>query len=142
MSRKIGKQIVYLYGKNIPKSGKTVFEFGGIKMCHRSIGADKSDLLIHVDSKIVVRSYPAKTDRSVVLDDMAYNVKKIEHFLHHPESYDVQPKPDAVKIKKDDEDVVYDMPREPSYSRSGNYAHLNKDADEPIKKYNMRNQKW
>ena len=142
MSRKIGKQIVYLYGKNIPKSGKTVFEFGGIKMCHRSIGADKSDLLIHVDSKIVVRSYPAKTDRSVVLDDMAYNVKKIEHFLHHPESYDVQPKPDAVKIKKDDEDVVYDMPREPSYSRSGNYAHLNKDADEPIKKYNQKDFRW
>jgi len=141
MTKRIGKQIVYLYGKNIPKSGKSVFEFGGMKMCHRSIGADKSDLLVHIDSKIIVRSYPAKTERSVVLDDMAYNIKKIEHFLHHPESYDVQPKPDAVKIKKDDEDVVYDTHREPSYSRSGNYNHLNKDVAVK-KKYNQKEFRW
>ncbi len=137
-----GKQIVYLYGKNIPKSGKSVFEFGGIKMCHRSIGADKCDILVHIDSGIVARAYPAKTERSVVLDDMADNIRLVEHFIRNTESYSIEERPKKFKIKKDDEDKVYDTHKEPSYSRSGNYAHLNKDADEPTKKYNQKDFKW
>ena len=141
MSQKTGKQIVYLYGKNIPKSGKSVFEFGGIKMCHRSIGADKSDLLVHIDTAAIIRSYPAKTDRSVVLDDMAQNLKILNHFIAHRESYSVEERPKPEKKKDNDADVTYAMFKEPSYSRSGKFNHLNKDAVVK-KKYDIRKSKW
>ena len=69
-----GKPVVFLYNGVIPKSGKAIIEFGGIKLCHRSIKADKSDLLVHVESKIIIRSYLMKTDRSIILDDIANNI--------------------------------------------------------------------
>ncbi len=87
------KQIVYLYEGVIPKSGKSVIEFGGIKCCHRSIKKDKCDLLVHVDSGIIIRSFPISTQRSQILDDMANHVDKLKHFISHPEAYLIRERP-------------------------------------------------
>jgi len=90
MKMQNGKQVVFLYDGVIPQSGKSVIEFGGYKLCHRSIKKDKSDILVHVDSKIVVRAYPIGADRSVVLDDLATNIVKLKDFIDNPESYEIQ----------------------------------------------------
>ena len=138
-----GRQVVYIYDGHIAKSGKTIFEFGSHKLAHIDKVADKSALLVDVESRVILRSYPAKADRSVILNDLADNFKRLEHFLRNPESYEVKHRPKIDKKKADaDEDVVYNIEREPSYSRSGNYAHLNKDADEPMKKYNQKEFRW
>ena len=145
MTKRIGKQIVYLYDGVLPKSGKQVTQFADHTLIHRSIKGDKSDLLVHLDSRVIIRSYPLGTDRSVILNDLADNFKRLEHFLRNPESYEVKHRPKIDKKKADaDEDVVYNIEREPSYSRSGNYAHLNKDYEptKELKKYNMKDIKW
>lgn len=122
-----GKPVVFLYNGVIPKSGKAIIEFGGIKLCHRSIKADKSDLLVHVESKIIVRSYPMKTDRSIILDDIANNIDKLKRFIEAPEAYKVE---ERVKLSKTKENAEYTPQKDfqgLSYSRSGIYAHLNGD---------------
>ena len=99
-----GKQIVFVYTGVIPKSGKAIIEFGGIKLCHRSIKADKSDLLVHVESKTIVRSYPMKTDRGIILDDIANNIDRLKHFIEAPEAYKVE---ERVKLSKTKENAEY-----------------------------------
>jgi len=76
------------------------------------------------------------------LDDLAANFKRLEHFLRNPESYEVRHKPEADKEKADaDAEIVYNIEHEPSYSRSGKYAHLNKDVIVK-KKYNQKDFRW
>lgn len=147
---KNGKPVVFLYNGVIPKSGKAIIEFGGIKLCHRSIRADKSDLLVHVDTKIIVRSYPIKTDRGIVLDDIANNIDKLKHFIEAPEAYLLE---ERVKLSKKEEDVSNtpsNADKKPSYSRAGNYAHLNDDNPSCVtgcgrkekKRFNVGEAKW
>ena len=80
---------VWLYTGVVPKSGSQVIEFGGIKLVHRSVAKDKSDLLVHYDTRVVVRLYPKKTDRSIVLDDVAKNIDKLKRFILEPNRYDM-----------------------------------------------------
>lgn len=82
-------QKVRLYEGHLAKSGKSILEFGGHKLSHVSKVADKSDMLVHNESKVVLMSYPAKTDRAIVLDNLAENVHKLEHYLKHPESFEI-----------------------------------------------------
>ena len=155
-------QKVRLYEGHLAKSGKSILEFGGHKLSHVSKVADKSDMLVHNESKVVLMSYPAKTDRAIVLDNLAENIHKLEHYLKHPESFEVVDI--GILLGKQATEAssaieIDSMPREPSYSRSGNYAHLNKDHEEYClqngsyncelvakskekKKYNQRNFKW
>ncbi len=93
--------VVYTYDKNLPKSGKSIIEFCAHKLCHRSLVSDKSDMLVHVDSRVVLRSYPTKTDRSIVLDDMANNIERLEQFLGNQELYNIQSRPKIQKIEDD-----------------------------------------
>ena len=133
---------VYLYGKNVPKSGKSVFEFGGISMCHRSLVADKCDILVHVESGIIARAYPAKTERSVILDDMAQNMKLIEHFIRNTESYSIEERPAKLKIKKDnDADVEYDI-KMTHYSDGSCVEPTVGKSPIVQKKYNQKEFKW
>ena len=127
MKTKAGKEIVYLYDGVIPKSGKALVEFAGHKLVHRSIGKDKSDLLVHMETRIIIRAYPKGTDRSVILNDLAENIERLDYFLDNREEFELQERPKLLKIKDDDSDMVYTTFEEPSYSRSGSYAHLNKD---------------
>ncbi len=85
----IGIKQVALYEGTIPQSGKQIIEFAGHKLCHRSIKKDKSDLLVHVDTGIIIRSHPMGTERSIVLDDLANNIKKLEHFIDNPTKYNM-----------------------------------------------------
>jgi len=144
------KTTVFEYDGNIPKSGKTAIEFGGIKLAHLSKGKDKCDLLVHIDTKIIVRAYPLKTDRGIILDDIANNIDKLKHFIEAPEAYNVEQR---VKLQKQGEDVSSSNRndfRTPSYSRSGNYAHLNEDNPSCVsgcgkkvkKSYNLEEAKW
>ena len=154
-------QKVRLYDGHLAKSGKSIIEFGGHKLSHCSKVADKSDLLVYNESKVILRSYPAKTERAIVLNDLATQIPKLEHYLKHPESFevvDVKILLGKASIEAEDTLEIDSMPREPSYSRSGNYAHLNKDhdkhsqtfidalnnRDEPIekKKYNQKEFRW
>ena len=144
-----GTKIVFLYGGHLAKSGKTVIEFAGHKLNHLDKVIDKSALLVHNETGIVVRAYARGTDRSVILDDLAENVEKLEHFLENPDEYEVQERPKAFKVKTEDEETTYDTYKEPSYSRSGKFAHLNEDTQFkqeymlPIKKsYDVGKAEW
>ena len=89
MKMMIGSQKVRLYQGHLAKSGKSIIEFGGHKLSHLSKVADKSDLLVHNETGVVLRAYPAKTDRAIVLDDLAGMVHVLEHYLKHQESFEI-----------------------------------------------------
>ena len=139
------KTTVYKYGGVLPKSGKQVTQFADHTLVHRSVKADKSDLLVHLETRIIVRAYPLGTDRSVILNDLADNFEKLEHFLANRELYEVQTRPKLLKVKDSDTERTYDMTREPSYSTVGSFAHLNKDSKFKLpikKKYDLSENKW
>jgi len=136
-----GSPVVYRYQKNIPKSGKSVIDFAGHKLCHRNIKADKSDLLVHVESGIVLRSYPRDTDRSVVLNDMAKNIEKLDHFLDNTESYEIlDSKPELHKQFKEPESILAKV------SAPHNLSHLDVKPipkKQSVKKsYNLKDATW
>jgi len=136
-----GSQTVYRYQKNIPKSGKSVIDFAGHKLCHRSIKADKSDLLVHIESGIVLRSYPRDTDRSVVLNDMAKNIEKLDHFLDNADDYEiVDSKPELHKQFKEPESILDRV------SSPHNISHKDVKAipkKQSVKKsYNLKDATW
>ena len=123
------------YDKNIPKSGKQVFEFMGEKLCHRSIKANKCDLLIHIESKAIIMAYPLGTDRSTVLDNISDNISLFEHFIKSRELYVVESPDD---FKEDGNTIVvrddtYKCYKKPSYSTSGSFGK---------KKYNITNERF
>lgn len=152
MKLKTGKP-VRRYDGVIPKSGKAVIDFAGHKLVHRSIKKDKSDLLVHVASGIVLRAYPIGTDRSIVLDDMAKNIDKLYDFVNNPDDYEIVGSDafDTSSKKKDKVEKEYDTYKEPSYSRQGKFAHLNQDtscvtgscSSSSLKKtFNLKDAKW
>jgi len=102
------KQIVYLYGGVLPKSGKQSVNFADHTLVHRSIKADKSDLLVHLESRIIVRAYPLGTDRSIILNDLADNFEILEHFLANPDEYEVQERPKVLKVLDKPKESVLD----------------------------------
>ncbi len=65
------------YTGTVPASGKQVFVFGTEKFCHRSVAKDKSDYLVRVKDKAILRAYPIKTDRMVVIEDLAKNISQL-----------------------------------------------------------------
>jgi len=95
----IGKSQVVIYEGVIPQGGKSVIEFAGHKLVHRSIKKDKSDLLVHAGTGVIIRSYPIGSDRSIILDDMAENIYKLDHFLDNPTSYELVKRCDMSKIE-------------------------------------------
>jgi len=95
---KTGKTVVYLYEGTLPKSGKQSVNFADHTLVHRSVAKDKSDLLVHLESRIIVRAYPMKTDRSIILNDLADNLETLEHFLANPDEYEVQERPKVLKV--------------------------------------------
>jgi len=123
---------IYQYEGVIPRSGKSVIEFAGIKLCHRSIKKDKSDLLVHIDSKIIVRAYPIGSDRSLVLDDLAKNIDKLEYFISHRDEFIIESRPKITKSKDNVPEVKYECYKEPSYSDKGRTK----------KSYNVGDIKW
>jgi len=135
----IGKQTVYLYEGVIPSSGKQVFTFGEHKLVHRSIKADKSDLLVDIDTRAVIMAYPMKTERSVVLNDVANKIDMLNHFKEHPNSYELIVKDKVIKTKQNDSETQFKTFKEPSYSRSGKFANLNKGVK---KTYVLKDSKW
>ena len=137
---KTGKQTLYLYEGVLPKSGKQQVKFADHTLVHRSIKADKSDLLVHLETRVIIRSYPLGTDRSIVLNDLAENFKRLEHFLHHRESYEVQTRPKPQKKKDNDADTVYDISM--SHYSDGSCVQPRVNKVKEIKKYNQRNFKW
>jgi len=143
MKVKTGKQQVVFYEGTIPSGGKQVFEFGSRKFVHRSIKKDKSDYLLDQETKIILMAYPLGSNRSIVLNHLAENLHKLEHYIRNPESYEIVDKGVLLqkKSKAAEEEVSYDMEREPSYSRSGKFNHLNKDVVVK-KKYNIKEAKW
>ena len=84
-----GSQFVIQYEGVIPKSGASVFDFASHRLCHRSIKKDKSDYIIHIDTKTILLAMPIGSERSIALNYMAKNIDKIEHFISSPESYDI-----------------------------------------------------
>ena len=133
------KQVVYIYDGNLPKSGKTVIEFNGVKLVHRSVAKDKGDILVDLETKAIIRAYPKKTDRSKVLNDLAKNFNKLTYFISHPQEFSLEERPKIQPKKDNDADVVYNTFKEPSYSTSGSYNHLNKGSK---KTYNQKEYQW
>jgi len=134
MMKMIGNK-VWLYEGALPKGGKQVIEFSGIKLCHRSIAKDKSDLLVHIDTRVVVRSYPRNTDRSIVLDDIAKNIDKLKDFTLAPQSYDmVQQGQLLPEVIKESVSILskLESPHNISYE----------DINQVKKKYNLKEAKF
>ena len=135
--------VVYKYGGTVPKSGKATFEFGGIKLCHRSLKKDKCDCLVHVETKALLKVFWLGTERSTILDFLADNLDTVENFIAHPELFEITDRPITPKKEKIVPEVHYMPPKEPSYSRSGSFAHLNKDyVEKSRKKYDLKDAKW
>lgn len=140
-------QKVRLYLGHLAKSGKSVIEFSGHKLSHCSKVADKSDLLVHNESKVVLRAYPIKTDRVIVLDDLAKSVHKLEHYLKHPESFEVCDVKDLLSKPTEVATSVLELLPAPH-----NISHEDVEFDSSCvtggcssvekKKYSQRNFKW
>ena len=141
---KTGRTVVYLYDGVIPKSGKALVEFAGHKLVHRSIAKDKSDLLVHISSGIIIRAYPAKTNRSVILNDLAENIERLDHFLDNREQYEIQDRPKLLKVKDNDADVKYACSM--THYSDGSCVKPSQFKQEyklPLKKsYNVGESKW
>ena len=136
---------VKLYEGTIPSSGKSVIDFAGIKLCHRSVAKDKSDYLIHIETKAVIMAYPRKTDRSIVLENIAKNISTLNHFIDSLNSYELVSPDNFIenKVKTTKRERIFTTYKEPSYSTSGKFAHLNKDYVETKKKrYIVKDNKW
>ncbi len=144
MKTKIGtKQIVYLYGGVLPKSGKQVTQFADHTLVHRSVKADKSDLLVHLESKIIVRSYPMGTDRSVILDDLADNFARLQHFIDNPSEYEVMERPKVSKVKVEDTETSYDITMTHYSDGSPVKPRFKQEYMLPLKKsYDVGEAKW
>ena len=89
MMEMTGKIPVRLYEKNIQKSGSSVFEFAGIKLVHRSIKADKSDFVVHSDTKAVIFAMPLGSERARALDYLANKIDLLRSFIDSPDGYEV-----------------------------------------------------
>ena len=130
-------QIVKLYDGNVPRSGTSVFEFKGIKLSHRSLKKDKIDMVVDINSKIIISTYPPKTDRSVVLDDLAKNIDKLEAFIANPEGYQMVEMPKHTnKVVK--EASTHSISME-TYSDGTPVVPRAKDK---LKKFNMKDVRW
>jgi len=100
------KKVTRYTGK-IPKSGSSVFKFGTHMLCHRSIKADKCDLLVNVKDGIILHAYPIGTNRMKIIEDVAKNIGVLDDYAKHPENYelyDLDPK--LVKKQKGSEESV------------------------------------
>ena len=137
MTKRTGKQQVVFYEGVIPKSGLSVFEFGGRKFCHRSIKKDKSDYLVDVESKVTLMAYPLGSDRSLVLNHLAENIHKLEHYLRHPESYEVVSRKDLFK-----EEVIVPLSVLETVPSPHNLSWKDVEPKAIKKKYNMMERKW
>jgi len=143
MKAKSGKQVVYRYGKNVPASGKSVVDFAGHKLCHRSVGVDKSDLLVHIGSGIILRAYPKGTNRSVILDDMAENVEKLDHFLDNREQYLIEDRPKLLKEKDIVVEKTYDVSMSKYSDGSPVESKFKQEYKLPLKKtYDVSASSW
>ena len=131
--------VVKLYENIVPKSGKSVIDFAGIKLCHRSVAKDKSDYLVHIETKAVIMAYPRGTDRSIVLENIAKNIDALNHYIGQPQSYELVSPNEVIKEDAKELESTYSTYKKPSYSRSGNYSHLNKGSK---KKYIVKDLKW
>lgn len=127
---------VVRYEGTIPQSGKSVVEFAGHKLCHRSIKKDKSDLLVHVDTGVIIRSYPMGSARSKVLNDLANNIDKLERFLDKPENYEVVTRSDLSKVEIKEPVSILELLSAP-------HSISYKDVIRVIKKtFNVGKSKW
>ena len=139
----MSKQQVVFYEGVIPKSGKQVFEFGDRFFCHRSIKKDKSDYLVDVESKVILMAYPLGSDRSLVLNNLADNLHKLQHYLRHPESYEVVSRKDLFK-----EEVIVPLsvlelvPSPHNLSWKDVKPSVGESPIVEIKKYNQKEFKW
>jgi len=133
-------QIVKVYEGTIPKNGASVFEFKGIKFTHRSLKKDKIDVVVHIDTGIIISTYPPKTDRNIILDDLAKNIDKIDNFINNPEGYQM------VEIAKGTKKDVKEAPEHvitmQTYSNGEKVKPRQACNVKPIRKFDMRDAKW
>lgn len=130
------KQVVK-YNGHLAKSGKTVINFAGIELAHLSKKADKSDLLVHVNTGAILRSYPQDTNRSVILDDMASSIKLLDHFLDNPESYEVVTRCDMYTEPIKEPESILELVSAPH-----NISHLDVKVKQTKKSFNIGEAKW
>lgn len=136
---KTGIKVVSYEGV-IPQSGKSVIEFSGHKLCHRSIKKDKSDLLVHIDTCAILRSYPIGTDRSIVLDDIANNVSLLQNLIDEPESYSIVNRSDVLSEDIKEPESILKL-----VSLPHSISHLDIDSkvmEKTKKSFNVGNAKW
>jgi len=77
------------YTGTIPASGKQVFKFGTHMLCHRSIKADKCDLLVNVKDGMILHAYPIGTDRMKIVEDVAENIDVLDDYAKYPNRYEL-----------------------------------------------------
>ena len=133
-------QIVKVYEGTIPKNGASVFEFKGIKFTHRSLKKDKIDVVVHIDTGIIISTYPPKTDRNIILDDLAKNIDKIDNFINNPEGY--QMVEIAKGTKKDVKEASEHHITMQRYSNGEKVEPRQNHDVKPVRKINMKDQKW
>ncbi len=133
---------VKLYNGVVPKSGKAVFSFSGVKLVHRSIAKDKSDYIIHQETEAVILAMPIGSDRSRALDYLAKHIDRLLEFNTKHQSYELYKEEHLPRITKQERieanRVVYEpIYKEPSYSNGSFDSNQKKKTT-----YDMRFIKW
>jgi len=127
------KKVTRYTGK-IPKSGSSVFKFGTHMLCHRSIKADKCDLLVNIKDGMILHAYPIGTNRMKIVEDVAKNIGVLDDYAKHPENYelyDLDPK--LVNKQKGSEESVTIPISMDNYS-DGSCVKPKENEAKPLKK--------
>ena len=115
---------VKLYQGVINKSGKSVFDFSGVRLVHRSVKADKSDYIVHQETGAVILAMPIGSERSRALDYLAKHINRLLEFDTEPQSYELYIPDKVIKqtkqqLKEAQNKQYEPLYKKPSYSDKG-----------------------
>ena len=86
------------FSGKIPKSGKSIFTFGGRLLHHRA--TIKETFLVDVVTKVILGGYPVDTTREVILESIARNHDIYQELIRGSLSYETYPHDEVVEGKK------------------------------------------
>ena len=133
---------VKLYNGVIPKSGKAVFSFSGVKLVHRSIAKDKSDYIIHQETGAAILAMPIGSDRSRALDYLAKHIDRLLEFDTEHQSYELYKEEQIPRMTKQERIEAERIPTEPIYKEPSYSDRGCVSKPKEKRTYDMRFIKW
>jgi len=133
---------VKLYSGVMPKSGKAVFSFSGVKLVHRSTAKDKSDYIIHQETGAVILAMPIGSDRSRALDCLAKHIDRLLEFNTKHQSYELYKEEHLPRMTKQERIEAERTPAEPIYKEPSYSDRGCVSKPKEKRTYDMRFTRW